>query len=69
MQIPDELFKKWTVLRSHGDGKKIAESNKGAITRTDVSRAFTNQECTDDIFKIIADFYSKKEKKVKAYLQ
>lgn len=66
MKIPDELFKKWTELRSHGDGKKISEE-KG-LSEMDVSRAFTTQECSDDTFDAMADYYKDKEEKVKQYL-
>jgi hypothetical protein len=68
MKIPDELFKKWEVLRSHGDGKKIAGANQG-VTQMDVSRAFSSGECSDKTFNAIAGYYTKKEKKVKAILQ
>lgn len=67
MRIPDELFKKWTELRSHGDGKKISEE-KG-LGEMEISRAFTTQECSDDTFNAMADFYKKKEERVNQYLQ
>ena len=67
MQVPDELMKKWQALRTHGDGRKIAEQNPG-ITEMDISRAFTQGECRDDVFESIADFYKEKELKVKEYL-
>lgn len=38
MKIPDKIFSQWKDLRTHGDGKKIAEQ-KG-ITEMDVTRAF-----------------------------
>lgn len=66
MKIPDDLFEKWKMLRSHGDGKKIAEQ-KG-INIMDVSRAFTLQECSDQTFKAIADFYEAKKEMVNVYL-
>lgn len=67
MNVPEELMKKWKELRSHGDGKKIAEQNP-AVNDMDVSRAFTTGACPDDVFEIIADFYKKKEEKVNEYL-
>lgn len=70
MKIPEELFKKWEVLRSHGDGKKIAELNKSkGIIQMDVSRAFSNQECSEEVFNAMASYYAKREKKVKSFLQ
>ena len=67
MRVPDELMKKWQDLRSHGDGKTIVEQNQG-ITEMSVSRAFTTGECSDEVFKAIADFYKDKEEKVNQYL-
>lgn len=67
MKIPEELMKKWLDLRTQGDGKKIVEKNDG-ITENDVSRAFTTGSCSDNIFKIIADFYKEKENLIKEYL-
>lgn len=67
MQVPDELMKKWTALRSHGDGRKIAELHNG-ITEMDISRAFNLGECRDEVFDAIAGFYKEKELKVKEYL-
>lgn len=66
MKIPDELFKKWTDLRSHGDGKKIADT-KG-LNENDVSRAFNTQECSDDTFEKLAEYYKEKEEKVNQFL-
>lgn len=66
MKIPDELFSKWKLLRSQGDGKKISEE-KG-VTQMDISRAFTTQECSDDTFNAMAEYYKAKEEKVKEYL-
>ncbi len=66
MKIPDDLKKKWDDLRSHGDGKKIADAYTD-INEVDVSRAFTSGECSDEVFHAIADFYKKKEESVKQY--
>ncbi len=67
MIIPVEILKKWSDLRSHGDGKKIADENSG-ISEMDVSKAFNKGECPDRVFAAIADFYKAKEEKVKEYL-
>lgn len=66
MKIPDELFSKWKDLKSFGDGKKIAEQ-KG-ISEMDTSRAFTTQECSDENFIKLAEFFKEKEEMVKEYL-
>lgn len=66
MKIPDKIFSQWKDLRTHGDGKKIAEQ-KG-ITEMDVTRAFNTQECSDDTFKAIADFYKDKADLVESYM-
>lgn len=66
MRIPDEVFKKWQDLRSFGDGKKISEQ-KG-VSEMDISRAFTTQECSDETFEKLAEFFKQKEEKIKEYL-
>lgn len=66
MKVPDKLFAQWQDLRTHGDGKKIAQQN--GITEMDVTRAFNTQECSDDTFKAIADFYKDKQEIIEAYM-
>lgn len=66
MKIPDELFKKWVDLRSYGDGKKIAEAKE--LTEMEVSRAFNTQECSDETFKKLAEYFKQKEETIKEYL-
>lgn len=66
MKIPEELFKKWSDLRSHGDGKKISQAT--GLTEKEVSAAFKTQECTDEVFEKIAEFFKGKEEKVNQYL-
>lgn len=69
MKIPEALLEKWTELKSHGDGVKIADaSGPEGITDMDVSRAFITKECSDKVFGFIASFYKEKEEKVKSYL-
>lgn len=67
MKIPEELLKKWSELRSHGDGVKIAEQNSD-VTVFDVSKAINTKECPDRVFEAIANFYKEKEEKVKEFL-
>lgn len=66
MKVPDKIFSQWVDLKSHGDGKKIAETS--GITEMDVSRAFANQECSDKVFEAIGDFYKEKLQLVKEYM-
>lgn len=66
MKIPDKIFAQWMDLKSHGDGKKIAEKN--GLRDMDVSRAFTTGECPDDVFKAIAEFYKDKLEIINEYM-
>lgn len=66
MKIPEELFKKWSDLRSHGDGKKISQAT--GLSEKEVSAAFKTQECPDEVFEKIASFFQGKEEKIKAFL-
>lgn len=66
MRIPDELFKKWGALRSHGDGKKIYDQT--GLSQAEVSKAFKSQECTDETFEKLANYFQSKEEKIKEYL-
>jgi len=67
MKIPEELLKKWSELRSHGDGVKIAAQN-AEVSTMDISRAINSGECSDKVFDAIAGFYKEKEEKVKEFL-
>lgn len=66
MRVPDKIFEMWRSLRTHGDGKLIVE--RSGITDNDISRTFNTQECSDDVFKAIADFYKEKQEMVKSYM-
>lgn len=69
MKIPEELLKKWWELRSHGDGKKIAEANKDKeVNEMDISRAMNEGKCPDQVFEVLAEFYKKKQEKVNEYI-
>lgn len=67
MKIPEKQLKKWELLRSHGDNKEISQLNPGLIAM-DVTRAFANGECSEEVFKALASFYKAREKKLKPYL-
>lgn len=66
MKIPEALIEKWKALRSHGDGKEIAEAN--GFTEAQISKAFINKECSDEIFEAIAAFFKEKEERVKSFM-
>lgn len=67
MRVPDKIFSQWMILRSQGDGRKIADQK--SISEMDVSRAFNSQECSDKVFEAIADFYNEKQKLVDKYMK
>lgn len=68
MKVPEELMTKWKNLRSHGDGRKIADASDD-VNEVDISRAFNTGECSDEVFHAIADFYQEKEERVNQYLK
>ncbi len=67
MIIPKELLAKWKVLRSPGDAEKMSEQLPGSAAET-FNRAFRDEKCRDEVFKVIADFYESKAELVKQYL-
>jgi len=68
MEIPIQILDSWKKLRSHGDGKKIVKANSGKIGEIDITRAFKNGKCSDDVFEIIGNFYKEKEQRVEKYM-
>lgn len=72
MVLPKELVEKWKALRSHGDAAKIVElAAQENIEFSDetVNRAIRHGRCNDDLFRIMAAFYSRKAELIKEYLQ
>lgn len=67
MIIPDNLMKKWQVLRSPGDGEKMADKLEGSASET-FNRAFREGRCRDEVFRVMADFYEEKANLIKEYL-
>jgi hypothetical protein len=67
MEIPAKLLNKWKVLRSPGDADKMVEKLPGSAAET-FNRAFREEKCRDEVFKVMAEFYEEKEKVIKAYL-
>jgi hypothetical protein len=67
MKIPDKILKKWEVLRSPDDSKKLAERLPGSTVET-FQRAFREGKCPDEVFKVMAPFYEEKATMIKEYL-
>jgi hypothetical protein len=67
MVIPDNLLKKWSVLRSPGDTSRMSETLEGTDKET-FNRAFREGRCRDEVFKVMADFYEEKANLIKEYL-
>jgi len=67
MEIPAKLLNKWRVLRSPGDSDKMADKLPGSAAET-FNRAFREEKCRDEVFKVMAEFYEEKEKLIKEYL-
>jgi hypothetical protein len=66
MTIPNELLGKWEVLRSAGDMTEIAE--RADVSTVTISKAFSTAKCSDEVFKVIAEFYQDKEEMISSYL-
>ncbi len=67
MKIPEDVMKKWNELKSHGDGKKIAQES--GHSEMHISRAFVTGECSDEVFESLAKFFKSKEGKIQSVLQ
>jgi len=67
MIIPDNLMKKWKVLKSKGDSLKMAARLEGSADET-FNRAFREGKCRDEVFKVMAEFYEEKAALIKEYL-
>ena len=67
MEIPQKLINKWKALRTAGDAVKMAEKVENGYAET-FNRAFRIGRCSDDVFKIMAEFYEEKANLVKEYL-
>lgn len=67
MIIPEKLMQKWKVLKSKGDGEKLAERLAGTAAET-FNRAFREGKCRDEVFAIMAEFYEEKANLIKEFL-
>lgn len=70
MEIPKELLEKWQVLRAKGDPKKIVESmsQDERVVEQTIHNALNDGECSEIVFKAIADFYQKRADVIAQYL-
>lgn len=66
MQLPIELIKKWTILRSEGDAEQIAEAAE--TSSQTIRNAFSTGKCSDKVFEEMAKFYEAKAKLIKQYI-
>lgn len=56
MEIPKNIWNKWTDIYSRGDADKIAEI-AGCHPNT-VLNAIRNGRCSAELFMVMADFYA-----------
>ena len=76
MTIPKELIGKWQALRSEADTEKIilkaAEGIKDVkgfkVSNVTVRTALRDGKSTDELFKVIAQYYIEKANMIKEYL-
>lgn len=70
MEIPKELLDKWQVLRAKGDPKKIVESmsQDERVVEQTIHNAFNDGQCSEIVFKAMADFYKKRAETIAQYL-
>jgi hypothetical protein len=60
MDIPKNLWNKWTMLYSRGDADKIAEL--ADVHPNTVLNAIRNGRCRTDLMEVIGKFFQAKEK-------
>lgn len=70
MEIPKALLEKWKALRAYGDPKAIADSMSEAerVTEQTIRNAYKDGECSEPVFKAMAEFYRKRAATVAQYL-
>lgn len=71
MTVDARLQEKWQVLRSKGDSLKIATfaaARGHDVTEQGVSHALRTGKMSDELFKVIADFYQQKAELMAAYI-
>lgn len=76
MTIPNQLIEKWKVLRSEADAEKIViKASEGikdvqgfSVSVVTVRTALRDGKSTDELFKVIAEYYEEKAKMIKEYI-
>lgn len=74
MNIPKDLMAAWKKLKSPDDAQQIISKynsgpgKKSVVNKSDISRAFSLQRCSDDVFEAIASFYKEKAEMIKKYM-
>lgn len=66
MEIPVKILNKWKALRSHGDAAELQKQSE--YSDETFNRAFREEKCSDEVFKVMAEFYDKKGEAIKQYL-
>lgn len=67
MIIEKKLLEKWVRLRSPEDTAKMAEKLDNGYPEL-FARAFRSGKSSDEVFKVMADFYEEKAQLIKEYL-
>lgn len=63
MIVPETIRNKWKSLYCNGDQTEMANGDNSL--RTQISMAMSGKDCNEETFKIIRDFYKKREKLLK----
>lgn len=70
MEVPKELMDKWKALRSAGDPQEIVASmpEENRVVDQTIRNVFSESKCSDEVFDAMAEYYRKKEEKIKQYI-
>ena len=71
MIIPQQLFEKWKALRSEADTEKIAArviETGFAVTADTIRIVFRKGKASDEVFKVMAEYYAEKADMIKEYI-
>ena len=60
MTITEQIWEKWAPVMSHGDARKIADLSEGKVGYVTVLRAFQSRQCSETVFRLMADYYNSK---------
>lgn len=68
MEIPAEILAQWKKLRSHGDGRRLIEKHPGKFGDQDLTRAFKQGKCSDEVFVMMGEFYKEKQDNIDKFM-